>query len=471
MKPGSLLVSFQFLCFFSVAQTFDIDTLQFNGAIEKHINLVILSDGYTVDELDQFVLDAKSFSNALFDETPFDEYANLFNVFIIKVPSNESGADHPGTATDVAEPVHPVIDVDNHFGSTFDFAGIHRLLVATNGANISAVLANNFPSYDQALILVNSPHYGGSGGAIPVSSTNTSANEIAIHEIGHSFAQLADEYWAGDQFAGEATNMTQSISDEALKWKNWRNYKGVGVYQHCCGGLSANWYKPHQNCKMQFLGEPFCAVCIEGIIESIHDLIGIDATFLPEEEVFSESIYPLNFEVSFNEPLPSTLKIEWLLNDISLANEIQRLEITEELLKQGTNFLKLIVHDTTSLLRVDNHETIHFAQKVWTIKNGEDLVTGIEDGISLVQDINIKLYPNPSQNNQFTLKYDDHSKTDLKFVLFDIQGKMLQNLTSVTIPSGESAIKFSLDNFPGSAFILQIIQDGKILSAKRILKQ
>ena len=91
-------------CYIS-AQIFDIETIKFSGDNDKRINLVILSEGYQEVELNQFISDATAFSNDMFSQSPFLEYANYFNVYAIKVPSNESGADHPGTATDVSEPL------------------------------------------------------------------------------------------------------------------------------------------------------------------------------------------------------------------------------------------------------------------------------------------------------------------------------------------------------------------------------
>lgn len=236
------------------AQVFEVDTIHYTGDITKRINLVILSDGYQQNELAKFVTDAESFSTAFFAESPYKEYKDYFNVLIIKVPSKESGASHPGTATDVTEPNHPVKQVDNYFGSTFDYYNIHRLLVPTNGAAISNVLATNFPAYDQVLILTNSPYYGGSGGTYATASLHSSANEIAIHEIDHSLVRLKDEYYAGDGYASEGINMTQETNPSTVRWANWNNSNGVGVYQHCCSGNSASWYRPHQNCKMRYLG-------------------------------------------------------------------------------------------------------------------------------------------------------------------------------------------------------------------------
>ena len=86
------------LCFLGTfkieAQVFEVQTLKLSGDTDKRINLVILSEGYQTSEFPQFITDATSFINAMFSQSPFLEYANYFNVYAIKVPSNQSGSDH-----------------------------------------------------------------------------------------------------------------------------------------------------------------------------------------------------------------------------------------------------------------------------------------------------------------------------------------------------------------------------------------
>src|SRR5690606_7760518 len=163
-----------------------------------------------------------------------------FNVYIIKVPSNESGADHPGIATDVTEPYNnlPTKFVDTYFNATYDAFGYHRYLyygidyatAASAEAKIMAVLAANSPAYDQALILVNSPEYGGTGGEFPIVYNGYWAVNVIMHELGHSLFNLKDEYYPGDLLAGEAINMTKETDVNAVKWKNWLHSNGVGIY-------------------------------------------------------------------------------------------------------------------------------------------------------------------------------------------------------------------------------------------------
>ena len=128
-----------------LAQVLEVDTILRNDDEEKFINFVVLGDGYTADQEDEFSADARDFTEYLIAQEPYQNYRNFFNVFGIKVASNESGADHPGDATDVNEPAFDIIGVDNYFGSTFDGFGSHRLLIVKNTFAVFEVLANNFP--------------------------------------------------------------------------------------------------------------------------------------------------------------------------------------------------------------------------------------------------------------------------------------------------------------------------------------
>jgi hypothetical protein len=441
-----------------LAQTFDLDTLVYNGNSTKFINLVILGDGYTADELSKFVTDAGSFTTAFFGITPYADYQNYFNVFIIKVPSNESGASHPGTATDVQEPVFPVMNVDNYFGSTFDAYGIHRLLVPTKLFAVYGVLASNFPNYDEVLILVNSPYYGGSGGVFAVASTHALSAHIAIHEIGHSFAGLADEYWAGDIYAGEAVNMTQQTNPALVKWKNWLGTNAIGIYQHCCGGNSQLWYKPHLNCKMQYLDGSFCSVCIQTTIESIHQLITPIESYYPLDEILIPTNYPIEFKLTLIAPIPNTLKINWLLAGSSLQQNIDSVSINESNLVTGTNKLTATIEDTSQFLRVDNHSAIHISSVSWYINNN---INGAIEITSSSSEFMIDVYPNPT-SDMLHIKMDE-AKGDIRFELYDMQGQKLL--------SQKNMHAISLQNLSQGTYIIKIYVDNDLVTTSKIIKE
>jgi len=207
MKHIIIILTVILNSFIGFTQVFDVETIKFSGDNDKRINLVILSEGYQANELSDFITDATNFSNEMFNESPFSEYANYFNVYAIKVPSNESGADHPEDG----------IFVDTYFNATYNaFNNPYLLFYEIDGnstnnteAKILSVLADNFPNYDNALILVNSPGYGGSGGEFPMAYNGFWATRVIMHELGHSLFDLKDEYYPGDLLAGEAINMTQ----------------------------------------------------------------------------------------------------------------------------------------------------------------------------------------------------------------------------------------------------------------------
>lgn len=364
-----MLLLFCFLLFRSpFAQIFPIEAIVTNGDVDKLINIVILGDGYTSSQQEQFKTNAQNITDYLFSVSPFKEYKNYFNVYIIKVPSAQSGAKHPATATDVNEPVSPVANPNNYFGSTFDYFNIHRLLYPTKSATIASVLANNFPQYDHVLMIVNSTEYGGSGGTYATTSINTSAYEIAVHELGHSFASLTDEYWAGDSYAREGANMTQQTNPSLVKWKNWYGLNNIGIYKHGTSGTSASWYRPHQSCKMRYLGFNYCSVCTETIIEKIHNLASPIVSFSPNNTSTINVTSTINFSLSTLKPVPNTLEISWTLNGNPLVTNSENYDLTVTNLNAGANTLVAKLIDKTILSKSDSHPTAHQYVVSWNIQ-------------------------------------------------------------------------------------------------------
>jgi hypothetical protein len=442
------------------AQKFKVDTLVNSGPTKNRINLVILADGYTATEFAKFKLDANSFVNALFNKSPYKQYKSYFNVFGINVISKESGASHPGTATDVSEPASPITTVNNFFGSRFDFAGTHRLLVATNNLGIQRVLADNFPLYDQVLVLVNSSVYGGSGGQIAVSSTNVSANEIAIHEIGHSMINLIDEYYVGDQFSREGVNMTGVTDPSKVKWKNWMGFNGVGIYKHGTTGNSANWYRPHERCIMRFLNNDFCSVCIQGTIEKIHNLVDPFDQVSPSDASNLDNVsLPINFKIDLIPQVIPTVDVEWFVNDVSKTKNNSSFTLNKNDLKNGVNVIRANIEDKTNLLRIDEH--LHTYSIDWSLKyNG---TTSIESEKYKISRFKASIFPNPSTDFIEVNIEDDEGKYDL--VLRDLLGKI------VTEKKIEKYIKLDVSNFKVGVYIIEFSQNGLRLGSKKILIQ
>ena len=459
-----ILFSFFYFSLSTSAQEFPVDTIQYMGGSDKRINFVFISDGYQESELELFKTDVEGIVNDIFNTSPFSKYRNYFNVFTINVPSNESGAKHPGNASD--EPSgHPVLEVDNYFGSTFDFAGIHRLVVATNNFKINNVMAANFPNYDQVFILVNSSFYGGSGGNNALSTTHQSAGEIAIHEIGHSFADLADEYYAGDQFSRETANMTANNDPNTVRWKNWNNEQGVGVYQHCCGGNSANWYKPHQNCKMQALNSSFCPVCQETFIETIHDLVSpVDSYSPTTAHIDLEGDQDILFHLNVVAPSPNSLTYSWQLNGEPIANLADSLNLSVSSLVGGDNTLSVRIIDNNDLSRSDNHPNVHEQIISWTLNK---TLTSIET-ISNQQRVHLHVFPNPV-TDQLMVEYEIENTSEIIIQLFDLHGRLLNSSPTFNQTPGTYEFPFSLSEYSSGTYLLRLKINGTYLD-KKIIK-
>lgn len=459
MRKTTLLLLFLLVSLFPAgAQVFQVDTIQYRGHTDKYINFVILGDGYTAAEQGEFITDATGLSDYLLSQPPWSNYSNYFNVFAIRVISVQSGAKHPNTSSDCSSafPQVPVSNPDTYLGCSFDSYGIHRLVVANKVSNVVNVLAANFPNYDQVLIIANSPYYGGAGGTFATSTADAASPEIAAHEIGHSFAGLADEYYAGDIYALEKPNMTQQNNPSLVKWKNWTGTGGVGVFQHCCGGNSASWYKPHNNCKMQALGQPYCPVCREAIIETIHNLVDPVAAYSPLSSVVSSPEQFLPFRLTeLIKPSPNTLKTEWQLDGATIARNVDSVLIDQNTLANGAHTLFVSVVDTGAMLRVDNHASLHVSLVSWTINKTTSGIR-VKDKTA---EITCDLYPNPA-NDQLKIAVESKNGKQVSFRIIATDGKMRIAKTGERLTDGKFQVSIDISSLEPGVYTLVFQLDG-----------
>ena len=429
------------------SKSFEIDTLRFNGDIDKHINIVILGDGYLASELVNFSKDANNLNDVLFETAPFSNYSAHFNVFAIKTPSNVSGAALSENNL-----------IDNYYGSTFGYYGIDRLLAATKSNVAKTVLADNFPQYDQAILIVNSSKYGGSGGWLATSSTNTNASEIILHEVGHSFAALADEYWAGAVYAREKPNLTQRTDLNNLVWKNWHGDNDIGLYPH---SEAPSWYRPHQNCKMRVLDNPFCSVCTEAIVEKIHTLSPALLSYSPQQTNLSNSTNSFTFTLDLIESTPQNLEITWWLNDVKYDSNKTSITIGSEIIETGFYNLSAIIEDTTELVRTDNHQSIHISKVDWEI----DQTTSSKFNIkSKASHLDIKFSHNP---NHETLSFTTHDieASSFKIQILNAKGESVKTFYS----SNKAQDIFDISQLTKGPYLIYIYESDKFISSKSLI--
>ena len=430
------------------AQSFQVDTLQYAGDVNKHINVVILGDGYLEDELTQFRNDAKSFFDFFFVVKPFSNYRLYFNAFTISVPSNVSGA-----------AMHPDSLIDNYFGSTFWYADIERLLYPTNYVNITSVLAENFPAYDQVVMLVNSTKYGGSGGWLATASLNEESKEIAMHELGHSFSDLADEYWAGEQYARERINMTKETNLDSLRWHNWYGDNEIGLYTH---EESPNWYRPHQSCKMRYLGNPFCSVCNEATVERIYSLVSPLRDYDPNISNLSEPDDVQKFKLDLITPEPNTLRITWTLNDLVLDTNVDSILIDKTEFASGENLVVATIEDTSELIRPYAEESYHLTAVQWTISSTS---TGRHNIVTHIVNQTISLYPNPLEN-VLNMKIQGKANDNITIELYDAQGKKL----NIFSPEHPGVATLDLSDLNNGVYLVKIYVNNALIASRKIIK-
>ncbi|MBC7425975.1 MAG: T9SS type A sorting domain-containing protein [Bacteroidia bacterium] len=446
-----LIVLITSICKTGFSQIFPVDTIQWSGDPSKYINIVIMGDGYTSTMQAKFKSDAKKLSDYMFTQTPFKQYKNYFNVVGIGVVSADSGAKHPNTAPDCnsANPTVPVSAPNTYFGCTFDYFNIHRLITPINTSNIAMVLAQNFPAYDQTIIISSSPYYGGSGGAYATSSTETTSPEIVAHEVGHSFASLSDEYYAGDVYAGEKINMTKETNPTLVRWKNWIGSPGIGIYQHCCGGSSAQWYKPSSNsCKMQLLGVPYCSVCQEAIVEKIHQLTNPIVKYTPDSGSVNTPQSMISFRlIKLMKPIDNTLNITWTLDGVSRDKNKDSIIVNQTLLSAGKHYLTATIIDTSSLVRTDNHPTLHFSKVSWTITRNK---TGVNI-ISSDNKVDCSIFPNPSSDiMNYSIVFEKPEKFNLQVISID--GKLVHSSENVEAAKGDFKGNFNISDLPAGTY-------------------
>jgi hypothetical protein len=245
------------------------------------VDIVIIPEGYTVEEMDLFKEDCNRFAGYLFNCSPYKENKEKFNIWGIEAPSSESGTDIP------KENVWKKTLVNSTF-YTFD---LERYLMTYDNKDLRNI-ASNAP-YDQIYILVNSDKYG--GGSIynhySVCVNNNKYSEfIFTHEFGHGFASLADEYYTSDVAYQDFYPLDVEPTDPNLttlvdfdsKWKDLveagtpiptpdtQEYKNkVGAFEGG-GYMEKGIYRPAHDCTMKsIIIDHFCPVCKRAIQQMI----------------------------------------------------------------------------------------------------------------------------------------------------------------------------------------------------------
>lgn len=261
-----------------------------SGSPQEKIDVAIVAEGYTKEEAEQFYKDAQVAVDAILAHEPFGKYRDRFNFVAIVLESKDSGVSVPREG----------LWKDTAVGSNYDTFYSDRYLTTSCVWKMHDALCG-IP-YEHLVILANTDTYG--GGGIYNSYTLTTAlhkdfKPVVVHEFGHSFAGLADEYYYDDQFVEyyypDSEPWEQNITtlfDFESKWDDmlpkiiqiptpaegnvWEKIKAgtkpesiVGVYEGA-GYQSKGVYRPYPDCRMKTnAAESFCPVCQRAIARII----------------------------------------------------------------------------------------------------------------------------------------------------------------------------------------------------------
>ena len=237
-------------------------TLQQAADTARCIRVAFVAEGYQQQEMDVFLNDCRIAMESLFEHEPFKQNQLKFNMVAVMPPSVESGTSEPNKG----------IWKNTPLGSHFDTFYSERYLTTLHLKKLHDVLAG-IP-YEHIIVLVNTDRYG--GGGIYNSYNLTYAHgkhfrPVVVHEFGHSFGGLGDEYPYGDDdpmyFADTEPwepNLTTK-HDFNGKWENLIKDKKAGFIEGG-GYLSKGVWRGYENCRMRTNEEPvFCLVCQQAL--------------------------------------------------------------------------------------------------------------------------------------------------------------------------------------------------------------
>lgn len=376
------------------------------GPDTNRLVIVLLSDGYTAASLSsgKFVTHSNTMLSAFNATPPWDVMFLGTNVYRIDCESNQDGADQDPQGT----------FKDTYFNSTFWGGGIERALVIDQvGYNRAIAAADAYVGaglWDQLVVIVNSTKYGGTGGSISVISAHSAGPQVILHELGHTFADLADEYtdaYPGFPPGDPEVNVDYDASGAALKWLVWVEpgtplptpdiptwYNSVGTFEGA-RYLTSGIYRPSHNCLMRALSIPLDPICKEAHLRGYFNRTSLIDAATPTLGSTSLVTYAgVDFSVA---PIPFPgLSYQWKINSTILPETGSTLNLTWEefhqLGGQAGNNLVLTISYPTSLMRM-SQESEQFS---WVLRpdcNGNGIADATDINTHTSADLNRNSVP------------------------------------------------------------------------------
>lgn len=231
--------------------TFPVQVIHKTGDDKENFVIVIMGDGYTAGQQDQFLEDATQKARGMLTWSPYREYSDRINIYAVQAVSNESGIGvYGGKSPDTYFHVKVYGKAARFTNGGDERAKALRTELEENyldeGANVGTIhiLCNDTGSY------------GASVNSLFSFSTNSEDNSdgmVMAHETAHSIGGLGDEY---ERYTNKP-NTSDTTDPEKIKWSKMLGFRGIGITN--AGTDTA--FAPSRECMMRWLGQPFCEVC------------------------------------------------------------------------------------------------------------------------------------------------------------------------------------------------------------------
>ena len=242
-------------------------TLQQAADTTSCIHIAYVAEGYSAEQMDQYLDDCHVAMDALFEHEPFKTLRNRFNVIALCSPSHDSDVSQPGKG----------IWRNTALASHFDTFYMTRYLTTLHLKQLHDWLAGT--PYEHIIVLANTAHYGGGGIYNSYNLSYTRGKHfrpVVVHEFGHSFGGLGDEYPYGDSdpmYFADTEPWEPNLTTTTKKPAKWQNLIDAGKAGLIEGGgyLSKGVWRGQENCRMRTNEHPdFCPVCQQALTKLIN---------------------------------------------------------------------------------------------------------------------------------------------------------------------------------------------------------
>ena len=226
--------------------------------------------------------------------------------------------------------------------------------------------------------------------------------------------------------------------------------------------VAYHWYRPHQSCLMRYLYEEYCPVCMETLIESIHENSRSIIGYSPDSDDILIEDDDVTFSVDLLKPEPNTQKVDWVLDDVTVGHNVEQMLIRKGTLPEGIHTLTVYVEDTTQMVRIPDHAAIHLSGVVWSIQAKG--ATGIGSVSAASHDFTIGPLP---FTTHLTFRSKEPTEEDIHMELWDVAGRCVASSNA----RNATQCDLTAAQLPVGVYLLRVYADGQRICQRKVTKR